>query len=90
MRAVPSVEKAVKWNSPLYGIEKDSCFFGFHCLTEYVKVAFFRGNEFSPKPPGGSKQRDVRYLDIYKNHELNEAQFTDLMLQASRALGEKM
>lgn len=90
VQAVPSVEKAVKWNSPLYGVEKDSWFLGFHCLTNYVKVAFFRGDELSPKPPGSSKQRDVRYLDIYENDELNETQFNDWVLQASRALGEKM
>ncbi|MBB3344790.1 DUF1801 domain-containing protein [Luteimonas sp. RC10] len=90
VQAVPGVEKAVKWNSPLYGMEKNAWFLGFHCLTHYIKVAFFRGNELDPKPPGGSKQKDVRYLDIYANDELNEAQFIDWVLQASRAPGEKM
>ncbi len=90
VKTVPGVEKAVKWNSPFYGVEKDVWFLSFHCMTKYVKVAFFRGAQFSPLPPGTSKQPDVRYLDIYETDELDEAQFMDWVKQASELPGEKM
>ena len=70
VRTVPGVRKAVKWNSPLYGVEDQVWFLGFHCFTNYVKVAFFRGASLRPVPPGGSKQRDVRYLDIHEDDQL--------------------
>jgi hypothetical protein len=88
-RAVPGVLKAVKWNSPLYGVEQDRWFIGVHCMTKYVKVAFFMGQSLRPKPPGESKQKNVRYLDIYEA-ELDEAQFADWVKQASKLPGEKM
>lgn len=88
--AVPSVVKAVKWNSPFYGMEKDLWFLGFHCLTKYVKVAFFKGAALSPLPPGTSKQAEVRYLDIYEGRPFDEAQFSDWVRQASALPGEKM
>lgn len=88
--AVPDVQKAVKWNSPMYGVESGSWFLGVHCLTKYVKVAFFRGAALSPVPPGASKQADVRYLDIYEDKPLDEAQFSDWVRQASRLPGERM
>lgn len=90
VKAVPEVEKAVKWNSPFYGTEKDLWFLGFHCLTKYVKVAFFRGAQLNPAPPGNSKQKDVRYLDIHENDEIDEAQFIDWVKQASQLPGERM
>jgi hypothetical protein len=64
VRAVPGVRKAVKWNSPLYGVEDRGWFLGMHCFTNYVKVAFFRGTSLRPVPPGASKSNDTRYLDI--------------------------
>ena len=88
-KAVPGVVKAVKWNSPFYGLEKDVWFVGFHCLTSYVKVAFFRGASLDPLPPGTSKQKDVRYLDI-REDGFDEDQFADWVRQASRLPGEKM
>ncbi|WP_018429898.1 DUF1801 domain-containing protein [Hoeflea sp. 108] len=88
--AVPGVIKAVKWNSPFYGTEKDLWFLGFHCLTKYVKVAFFKGAQLSPPPPGTSKQADVRYLDIYEDKPFDEAQFYDWVRQARALPGEKM
>jgi hypothetical protein len=89
-RVVPDVSKAVKWNSPLYGVEEHVYFLGFHCLTKYVKVAFFRGGSLDPVPPGESKQKDVRYLDIYEGDSLDEVQFGEWVLQASRLPGERM
>lgn len=90
VKAVPEVEKAVKWNSPLYGMEKDVWFLSFRCFTKYVKVAFFRGALLSPVPPGASRQKDVRYLDIYEDDRIDEAQFLDWVKQASNLPGERM
>ena len=89
-RAVPHVHKAVKWNSPLYGIEGEGWFLGIHCFTKYVKVAFFRGASLRPVPPGPSKQKEVRYLDIHEDEEIDEAQLIAWVKQASRLPGEKM
>ncbi len=89
-RTVPHVRKAVKWNSPLYGMEGQGWFLGIHCFTKYIKVAFFRGASLSPIPPGTSKQKDVRYLDIREDDGLDEAQFAAWVKQASRLPGEKM
>jgi hypothetical protein len=89
-RTVPGVRKAVKWNSPMYGVEEKTWFLGIHCFTKYVKVAFFRGASLQPLPPGGSKQKDVRYLDIREDEPLDEAQFAAWVKQASELPGEKM
>jgi hypothetical protein len=86
-RTVPDVRKAVKWNSPFYGIEGRGWFLNFHCFTNYVKVAFFRGASLRPLPPGASKQKDVRYLDIRENDALNETQVASWIRQASRLPG---
>ena len=64
MRKVPNVRKAVKWNSPFYGIEGRGWFLAFHTFTRYVKVAFFHGRSLRPIPPGASKGKDTRYIDI--------------------------
>ncbi|MBZ9871400.1 DUF1801 domain-containing protein [Mesorhizobium sp. BR1-1-9] len=89
-RAVPDVRKAVKWNSPFYGMEGEGWFLSFHCFTKYIKVAFFRGMSLRPVPPGQSKSKDTRYLDIHQDDEFDEAQFTDWVKQASRLPGERM
>lgn len=89
-RTVPGVRKAVKWNSPFYGIEDRSWFLSYHCFTKYIKVAFFRGTSLRPIPPGESRQKDVRYLDIHENDELDDAQFVTWVKQASRLPGERM
>jgi hypothetical protein len=87
--AVPGVKKAVKWNSPFYGVEDDVWFLSFHCFTRYVKVTFFRGTSLDPVPPGASKHPEVRYLDIHED-QLDEAQFVAWVEQASRLPGERM
>lgn len=89
VRTVPGVRKAVKWNSPFYGVEDGVWFLNFHCFTKYIKVAFFRGTSLRPVPPGMSKHKDVRYLDIYEDG-LDEAQFADWVKQASLLPGERM
>jgi hypothetical protein len=88
-RAVPGVRKAVKWNSPFYGVEDDVWFLSLHCFTKYVKVTFFRGTSLRPVPHGESKHKEVRYLDIHEG-ELDEAQFADWVKQASQLPGERM
>jgi hypothetical protein len=88
--AVPGVRKAVKWNSPFYGVEEKSWFLAVHCYVKYVKVAFFRGAALDPLPPVGSKQKDVRYLHIHEDDPIDEAQFTDWVRQASQLPGEHM
>ena len=89
-RTVPDVHKAVKWNSPFYGIEGDGWFLNFHCFERYVKVAFFRGTSLRPVPPGESRHKEVRYIDIREDDELDEAQLTKWVKQASRLPGERM
>ena len=74
VRNVPNVRKAVKWNTPFYGLEGQGWFLGFHTLTHYVKVAFFRGTSLRPVPPGASKGKNARYIDIHEGDELDEAQ----------------
>jgi hypothetical protein len=87
VRHVPNVRKAVKWNSPFYGVEGQGWFLNFHCFTKYVKVAFFRGAALRPVPPGKSKDKFVRYLDIHENDQFNEAQFAKWVRQAAALPG---
>ncbi len=86
---VPAVYKAVKWNSAFYGFEGKGWFISFRCFTKYVKVTFFRGTSLKPVPPGESKHKEVRYLDVYED-ELDEAQFVKWVKQASKLPGEMM
>ena len=90
VRSVPGVYKAVKWNTPFYGIEGEGWFLGFHCITKYIKVAFFRGTSLRPVPPVESKQKEVRYLHIHEGDEIDEAQFASWVKQASKLPGERM
>ena len=88
VRNVPNVQKAVKWNSPLYGIEDQGWFVSFHVLTKYVKVTFFEGVALTPKPPGGTpKSGRARWLDIYEDDELDEELMSSWIKQASEIPG---
>ena len=89
-RTVPGVHKAVKWNTPFYGIEGQGWFLGFHYITKYIKVAFFRGTSLSPVPPVESKQKEVRYLHIHEDDQIDEAQFAAWVKQASQLPGERL
>lgn len=89
-RTVPNANKAVKWNSPLYGMEEKHWFLGIHVFEKYIKVAFFRGARLNPIPPGESKQKEVRYLNIREEDVLDEVQFASWVKQASELPGEKM
>ena len=85
-RTVPGVRKAVKWNSPFYGVEGQGWFLNFHTFTNYIKVAFFRGTSLRPVPPGESKHKEVRYLDI-REGQLDEAQLATWIRQAAALPG---
>jgi hypothetical protein len=87
VRALPDVRKAVKWNSPLYGVEGQGWFLSFHVFTRYVKVMFFQGASLRPVPPGASKHKHVRYLDIYEEDEIDEVQMTKWVKQAAKLPG---
>jgi len=87
VRTVPGVRKAVKWNTPFYGIEGQGWFLGFHCITKYIKVAFFRGASLRPAPPGESTQKEVRYLHIHEKEQIDQAQLTEWIRQAAALPG---
>jgi hypothetical protein len=90
VRTVPGVHKAVKWNSPFYGVEDQAGWFlSFHCFAKYVKVTFFRGTSLRPVPPGESKHKEVRYFDI-REGDFDEAQLAAWVKQASQLPGERM
>lgn len=90
VKAAPRVLKAVKWNTPLYAMEENLYFMSFHCYAKYVKVGFFKGVELEPMPPGESKQKNVRYLDIREGDAIDETQFVKWVKAASKLPGEKM
>lgn len=87
VRAVPGVKKAVEWNSPLYGVDGRSWFLGVHCFTKHVKVTFFRGALLRPLPPGESKTKDVRHLDVREGDAIDEALVTSWIRQAAALPG---
>jgi hypothetical protein len=86
-RTAPDVRKAVKWNSPFYGMEGQGWFLSFHCLTNHVKVAFFRGTSLRPLPPGASKVKGTRYLDVREGDVLDEELVASWIQQASEMPG---
>jgi len=86
-RTVPGVCKAVKWNTPFYGVKGQGWFLSFHCITKYVKVGFFRGASLRPVPPGESKLKGVRYLDIHEDDQLDEKQLASWIKQAAAIPG---
>ncbi len=88
--AVPGVAKTVKWNSPLYGVEGQGWFLGVHVFAKYIKLAFFQGASLNPVPPVESKQKNVRYFHIHEADQIDEAQLTDWVKQASQLPGERM
>ena len=89
-RIAPGVRKAVKWNSPFYGMDDRGWFLSFHSFAKYVKVTFFRGTSLRPVPPGMSKHAEVRYFDIREDDLFNELQIADWVGQARELPGERM
>jgi hypothetical protein len=86
-RSVPGVRKVVRWNSPFYGIEGEGWFLSFHCITKYIKVAFFRGTSLRPLPPVASRTAETRYLHIHEDGEIDETQLTAWLRQAASIPG---
>ena len=87
VRNVPNARKAVKWNSPFYGIEGQGWFLSFHVFTRYVKVTFFRGASLRPVPPGAGKDKNARWIDIHEDDELDEARLASWVKQAAALPG---
>jgi hypothetical protein len=90
VRTVPGVHKAVKWNQPFYGVERQGWFLSFRCYTNYVQVAFYRGTSPDPMPPKASKRAEIRYLDIREGDAFDERQLRSWIEQARSLPGEKM
>ena len=86
---VPEARRAVRWNSPVYGIEDNGWFLSFHCFTKYVKLTWLNGSELDPLPPGTSKHEHVRYLDIGEHDEIDDDQIRTWLLQAAAIPGEQ-
>lgn len=86
-RTVPGVRKAVRWNTPFYGVEGQGWFLGLHCITKYVKVAFFRGTSLQPIPPVESKQKEVRYFHLHENDPFDEELVASWIRQAAKLPG---
>ncbi|WP_338028093.1 DUF1801 domain-containing protein [Croceibacterium selenioxidans] len=84
---VPGVRKAVKWNSPFYGVEGLGWFLSFHCFNKYIKVTFFKGAALEPAPPVTSKDSDVRYLHIFEDEPVDEKQLADWIREAAKLPG---
>lgn len=89
-KTVPNVYKAVKWNSPFYGIEGEGWFLSYHCFAKYIKLTFFRGTSLDPVPPVASKTPETRYFHIHENDEFDEAQLAGWIRQASQLPGERL
>lgn len=89
-RTVPGVRKAVKWNSPFYGVEEGGWFLSFHVFARYIKVAFFRGTSLQPMPPESSKSQDTRYFHLHEHDLVDTEQLVDWIRQAAQLPGEQM
>lgn len=90
VRAVPEVRKAVRWNSPFYGIEGRGWFLSYHCFTKYIKVTFLNGGALRPLPPVSSKHQAVRYVHIHEDEPVDEEQLADWIRQAAELPGEEL
>ncbi len=89
-QTVPEVRKAVRWNTPFYGIEGQGWFLGYHCFTRYIKITFLRGASLTPVPPVPSKVDDVRYFHIHEDEEIDEGVLSDWIRQAAAQPGEEL
>ena len=88
VRSVPDVRKAVRWNTPFYGVEDQGWFLAFHCITKYVKVAFLNGTSLHPLPPVESKTKSTRYFHIHEDDEFDEELVASWIRQASELPGD--
>ena len=90
VRTVPDVRKAVRWNSPFYGIEGQGWFLSYHCFTKYIKVTFLNGASLRPAPPVESKHQDVRYFHIHEDDKMDEELLAGWIHQASELPGDAL
>lgn len=90
VRTVPNVRKAIRWNTPFYGVEGEGWFLAFHCITKYVKVAFLRGTLLRPQPPVESKDPNARYLHIHEGDQIDEELVANWIRQASMLPGDPL
>jgi len=90
VRTVPNVRKAVRWNSPFYGIEGHGWFLSFHCFTKYIKVTFLNGASLRPLPPVASKHPNTRYFHIHEDDQIDETLVGNWIRQASKLPGENL
>ena len=90
VRTVPNVRKAVRWNSPFYGIEGCGWFLSFNCFTKYVKVTFLNGASLRPLPPVESKHQNVRYFHTHEDDQIDEELVANWIRQASELPGENL
>jgi hypothetical protein len=90
VRTVPNVRRAVRWNTPFYGVEGKGWFLGFHCITKYVKVAFFNGASLRPMPPVESKQKHVRYFHIQESDRVEDEPVASWIRQAAELPGANL
>lgn len=89
-RTVPDVRKAVRWNTPFYGIEGRGWFLGFHCITKYVKVALLNGSSLDPLPPVASRDPKTRYVHVHEDEAIDEDRFASWVRQASALPGDPL
>jgi hypothetical protein len=89
-RIVPQVRKAVRWNSPFYGVEGKGWFLSYHCFTKYVKVVFLRGAHLEPLPPVESKHPETRYFHIHEGDKIDDKLLTTWIRQASKLPGDPL
>ena len=89
VRIVPKVRKAVRWNTPFYGIDGQGWFLSYHCFTKYIKVAFHNGSSLRPLPPVESKHQDVRYFHIHEDDAFDEKSLASWIKQASKLPGDE-
>jgi hypothetical protein len=90
VRTVPNVRKAVRWNSPFYGVDGQGWFLSYHCFTKYLKVVFLRGKSLRPLPPVESKDPNTRYFHIHEKDALAEKLLADWIKQAAEIPGDKL
>ncbi len=86
-QAVPGVRKAVRWNTPFYGVEGNGWFLGYHCFTKYIKVTFLKGAQLEPLPPVASKHEEVRYFHVHEGDQLEDTPFKNWVKQAAALPG---
>jgi hypothetical protein len=90
VRSVPNVRKAVRWNSPFYGIEGQGWFLSYHCFAKYIKVTFLRGSALNPLPPVESKDPNTRYFHIHEGESVDDGPLLGWIKQAANIPGDPL